>query len=879
MRAARRAGRNALVDKGRPGALDAVRRDDAEELLPLALSQPQQALAIANRLIEEQTDPRLRSVAHQAAGIVLREAGEHEAAVLHLNQALKAAGSSGDSARVGDVLATLGVALVVAGRTRAGLTRFNQALSHTQGLDQARVRLRRANALLVLGRPTEALADLKLALSLTRRGRDRLWEGRCLVHRSWAMWSLGHPREAESDALHAERLLLAAGQHHEAAWVLNNLAYYTFYLGDLPRALTLVDAAERRFAEAGQVPPHPAETRCRILLTAGLAPEALDAAVTVAADSTVPQHIRAELLLVAAAAALVVGDTDRSITLADEAAAACSAQRRDSWLIRARFVKAQAMAATGGSERRDLQGAVRLATRLTNERAPEAPLAHLLAGRLALRLSGWGPTADRELRSAASARHTGSALTRSTGWLAAALRYAAVADNRGLMHACRRGLDALDDYRVSFGDTELRALATDQGRELSDLALAIAVGSKRNRDLLWWAERWRATALAATPIRPADDPELAAALAGAREAGARLADPSADGAVAARAAQDRNRHEAAVRRRTRQLAGTVGSAVTVDVADLVAAVGSDALVSLVDVRGCLYAVLVANGRVTRHEVGPTANALRESEFARFTLRRTAYGRPTRLAKVGALAQAALLGGLAAKLPERVVVVPPAALHATPLGLLPALAQARLSVAPSARLWLQARARPKPRSRKVTFVTGPGLSSEATEAATVSTSYAGATLLSGHDATVAATVPALEGARLAHVAAHGTFRSDAPMFSSLHLADGPLFIHDLDRLRHPPHTLILSACDAGDTAAVGVDEGLGLVTSLLGLGTSAVLASVVPVNDAATIPVMALLHSRLAVGADLPSALRDARSQTQGDPAALASAMSFTAWAP
>ena len=406
-----------------------------------------------------------------------------------------------------------------------------------------------------------------------------------------------------------------------------------------------------------------------------------------------------------------------------------------------------------------------------------------------------------------------------------------------------------------------------------------ACDTGQSRKLLWWSERWRATALAATPVHPPQDAELAAALAAARDAGARLADPSADAAAIARAERDRTRHEAAVRRRTRQLGGVAGSSVGIDIAELVAAVGSDALVSLVDVRGRLYAVHVTNGRVTRHEVGPSSTALRESEFARFSLRRTAYGRSADLAKVGAAAQSALLGGLAARLPERVVLVPPAALHAAPWGLLPAFAETRLSSAPSARLWLQARARPKPRTHKVTFVTGPGLTSEATEAATVSTSYAGATVLSGDDATVAATVPALEGARLAHIAAHGSFRADAPMFSSLHLADGPLFIHDLDRLRHPPHTLVLSACDAGDTAAVGVDEGLGLVTSLLGLGTSAVLASVVPVNDQATIPVMAAVHSRLAAGDDLASALRQARIETRGGPAAYASAVSFTAWAP
>ena len=810
----------------------------------------------------------------------MRESGERAAAARYLDRALQAAREVGDAARVGDVLATIGVTLVNGGRTRAGLARLDEALAQTQGLAQARVRVRRAHALMVLGRAADAMGELKPALATARRYGDRLWQGRCLVVRTWALGTLGRIAEAERDAHQAETLLAGVGQLHEAAWCANNLAYLSFYSGNLPRALELVEAAEQRFQEAGQVPPHSAETRCRILLTAGLAPEALETAVGAVADPTVPPPIRAEFLLVAASASLALGDSERSMALAQDAVAACSAQQRAGWVARARFVKAQAAWSVGAGNAGDLDQAVSLAAALTQQLAPEAPLAHLLAGRLALRLGGRARTADRELLSAAAARHTrGAALTRSTGWLAHALRCADRADTPGLLRACRHGLDALDEYRIAFGDTELRALASDQGRELAELAVCTAAESRGPRELLWWSERWRATALTSIPVHPPEDPALAAALAGARDAGARLADPGADAAAVARAERDRGRHEAAVRRRTRQLAGTTGSAVTVDVADLVAAVGSDALVSLVDVRGVLCAVLVTNGRVTRHEVGAARTALRESEFARFTLRRTAYGRPTNLAKVGALAQAALIGDLAATLPERVVVVPPASLHAAPWGLLPAFAQTRLSVAPSARLWLQARARPTLRARKVTVVTGPGLSSEASEATTVSSSYAGATVLSGDEATVEATVSALEGAWLAHLAAHGTFRADAPMFSSLHLADGPLYIHDLDRLRHPPHTLILSACDAGDTAAVGVDEGLGLVTSLLGLGTSAVLASVVPVNDQATIPVMALVHRRLAAGAELPSALRDARVEMRGDPTAYAAAVSFTAWAP
>ena len=48
-------------------------------------------------------------------------------------------------------------------------------------------------------------------------------------------------------------------------------------------------------------------------------------------------------------------------------------------------------------------------------------------------------------------------------------------DVRGVWHACRRGLDALDDHRATLGSTELRARASVRGDELARLALTHAV--------------------------------------------------------------------------------------------------------------------------------------------------------------------------------------------------------------------------------------------------------------------------------------------------------------------------------------------------------------------------------------------------------------------
>jgi CHAT domain-containing protein len=128
-----------------------------------------------------------------------------------------------------------------------------------------------------------------------------------------------------------------------------------------------------------------------------------------------------------------------------------------------------------------------------------------------------------------------------------------------------------------------------------------------------------------------------------------------------------------------------------------------------------------------------------------------------------------------------------------------------------------------------------------------------------------------------VAAHGTFRSDNPLFSSLQMSDGPLTVHDIERLHRPPHRLLLSSCDSGLGATAGADELLGLASALIALGTAGLLASVVPVNDAATVPLMVAVHGRLREGATLAQALHQARRWLgDSDPVLAATGMSFVA---
>ena len=151
--------------------------------------------------------------------------------------------------------------------------------------------------------------------------------------------------------------------------------------------------------------------------------------------------------------------------------------------------------------------------------------------------------------------------------------------------------------------------------------------------------------------------------------------------------------------------------------------------------------------------------------------------------------------------------------------------------------------------RVVLVGGPRLSTGATEVRRLAKRYPEAVVLAGGEATSERVLAAMDGARLVHVAAHGTFRSDSPLLSALELDDGPLTVYDLERLGRAPHRVVLSSCNSAIGAPSGADELLGVVSALMTLGSVGVVASVVPVHDPGTVPFMLALHRLMQ---DLPA---------------------------
>ena len=134
------------------------------------------------------------------------------------------------------------------------------------------------------------------------------------------------------------------------------------------------------------------------------------------------------------------------------------------------------------------------------------------------------------------------------------------------------------------------------------------------------------------------------------------------------------------------------------------------------------------------------------------------------------------------------------------------------------------------------------------------STTGPSSILGPAATGAACIGLLGRADLVHVACHGHFRTDNPMFSALHLADGPLIVHDLERLDRLPETVVLPACSVANTKALQGGTLLGLASALTTLGACNVIAPLTPINDAAAVVVMQRLHEALVSGSTPSAAL-------------------------
>lgn len=846
-----------------------------------ALSRPRHTLTVAERVLANSRDLGERSFAAQARGIALRELGDVHAALRQLQSAAGEAAEVGD-ARLADVEASLAVTLVVAGRTRDALTRLDAALGTASGPAAARIRVRRGSLLGELGRPVEAATELRAAARTLRRAGDVTWESRALLNLAQAHIEMGDTTRADAILAQAEQLLIGSERSFEAASARQKRSIVATLEGRVPDALAHLDQAEAWLADAGTQSAELHGVRADALLSAGLFADALGSAEAAVAQLRRPGSsptYRASALVRASQAALAVGNAQLARDHAREAGRLFAAHGLERGRTQARLGAARARYAGGERNRRLLHELAALADDAARQRMVEAFEAHLLAGELALEIDERA-TAARHLAIAGRARRHRSDLSKVLGWRAAALSAGAAGRDSVLLNACDRGLQVLDHHQLTLGATETRVAATTHGRPLVAMALRAALRTGDPRVIFRWSDRWRATALALPPVRHQSDAEFTALLARLRLTRSRIGEATLTGQSVAGLERDLRELEDQVRRHALRTSAIHSDAARrADVDELLAGLGEARVVEIFSA-GDVVHVLVATATSVRHHVaGRYSTAKGSARLAEFALRQAAGPTPpafvrTALRQLGSALEKQLLGDAAADLDGGpVVVVPPGELSSAPWGLLPSLRSRAFSVAPSAATWLAAR-RTVPVTGGVTLVAGPRLQNADSEIDAVAARYPGATVIHADAADTDDVLAALDGATLAHIAAHGAFRSDNPMFSSLTMRDGPLTVFDLQRLERAPYRLVLSSCNTGAAAASGADELLGMISALIPLGTAGLVASPAPVSDEAAVPFATAVHTRLAAGESTAEALCAARSEAADELGAMGLACSF-----
>ncbi len=846
----------------------------ADEIILSATVEPAVAVKWGQEHLAnlEPSDHVERSKTLRAMSLAARYSNQIVESIRYAEQAADEGAESGSEELEYMARLTMSGSLAINGWFEEALEVIESSLGKvTDPLLSARFRYQRGGVLVVLGRNPEAVEVFTSVLPVFREFEDQSSEGLALGQLGSLLVEEGELDRAEGYLKEAMELALATEDLVSVSGIEHNLGELAAYRGDIPAALEQLTRSDERYMEfsGATAPQHVA--RCEVLLGVGLYREALELAGRIAIWNQTHGDLEHEVnaLVVACQAALLGNNPARAAELAgqvierlgptSEAVRALEAKRV---LIETRF-ELEGPVQEQGTE------AASLAERLAADGHPVAAgQAHLLAGRVAIAL-GDRVAAEENLGRVMSVS-SGPAETRIQAWLARALLALSKGDGRGADAAARAGMRLLARYQAALGATDLRTGLERQGEELAGIGIGLALDSRRARRVFQWMERTRAGALRHRPVNPERDRNTRGLLEELRrlEAGMRNSDGPLDPEMARRrrVLQDRiaNAH-----RTTR---GNAGQTDSVDLEELSDALDECTLVEIGTHGDRMFAVVSGHRRWQFVDLGSVSGVLAELGHVRFALRRAAVrGRalePEALDRLSAM----VLGDIVPA--DQVVIVPPPRLMALPWAALPDLRGRTVTVSPSAHMWLTATGEVG-RHGNVFAVAGPDLDHAADEARKVAGEYRVSSLAIEDLATVDSVRSSLEGVSIAHLACHAVFQSENPMFSSLRLHDGDLYVYDIERLERPPQVVVLSACDSGYTETRAGDELAGLTSALLSMGTANVVASIGLVPDAGTtVDLMVEFHAGLVAGLTPAQALIRAQTPRLAEPETFVSAASF-----
>jgi CHAT domain len=787
------------------------------------------------------------------------------------------------------------------GRTEYGLSLLDLAEEMTAADDRGILLSQRALLLMRTWQAGQALRFFNEAMPLLEDYPDPVVLARALLNRGFLHLNVGGVHRARPDFARSQCIAAEAGNEALAAKAAHNLGCCDLLVGDIPAALRRFTAAADGFRRAApQWLPVLATDKARALLAVGLTAEAmteLGDAITAFRRQRLDQDL-AQAELAQAQAALAAGALAAARRSASAARRRFRRQGNDACAQLAELTALRARFAVPGRLGPIADEAALLAARLRGcGLGNDADLAELLAARALIARRRAGAARQR----LAAVRRAGVSTSLEVSLLRRLAR-AELAELEGqpatMLAELRAGLDLVGVRRSSLGSVDLQTATGALGADLAAAGLRQALNRGSAAAVFAWLERARGQAFRATPVRPPADPRAAEILAELRQLSYLIRSAELTGqrdpAVIAR----RARLQREIRERSWQAVGpgapggsggaaARGGRGTLGAITAALSAGELTLVSIVARDDVLHGVVVNGGGVRLIRLGDAEAAAEAARRLAADLDTLAGRRlPARLEAViresisrqTDVLTAEIVAPLRARLGDTgVVIVPTGALAGIPWHLLPDFRGRPVTVCPSASAWLAASQHGPPTSTSASaseapavpaapapaapplLVEGPDLDHAAHEVTTIAGIYPGARLLLAESATVNATLRALDGAPLAHLAAHGHDDRENFLFSRLDLADGPLMAYDIQQLGTAPRQVILSACDVGRSVVRPGGEFLGFTAALLYIGTATVIASVARVTDDAAVAVMTAYHRSLAAGAQPARALAEAAS--------------------
>lgn len=655
---------------------------------------------------------------------------------------------------------------------------------------------------------------------------------------------------------------------------LHNLAYLEFLAGDLPLALRLMD-------EAGQIDADVSRgiwylDRARVLAESGLIREAdlalTDAAAIFRRDRLAQDLAEAELER--ARCALIAGDVSNARRLAASARDRFRRRGNDPWRRRAELVLLEGDLMAGRPGLRLVPPALRLSGELSAAGLPGPARTAALIAAEADMSAGRTDHAAEIFGGLTPCSRSDPVTLRLQDRLARARLAKQQGKRAEAARLVRRGLVDLARHQAGFGSVDLQTASAVHGRRLAQLGLELALERRAPAAVFAAAEQARSVSTRIRPVRPPSDSTAASLLAELRQVVEALRAVDQDRAAAAPLLRHRRELERAISARRWSQSGAGEAAPVAGMDDVQSALGaSDAtMVMYVEVGSALHAVVLGPDSARTASLGDVSPVLAQARRLHADLDVCAQPRlpnvlagPVRqsMRRSAEYLDSSLLRPLGLS-GGRLVIVSTGVLGQLPWGLFPSLSGVPVSVAASSTSWITARSRRAVSRRgSIVALAGPDLARASYEADGVAAQWPQGEVYREADSTCRQLREAMARASLVHVAAHGAHQTESPLFSSLRLADGVLFAHELDQAARTPDHVVLSACELGLATVRPGDEALGLTSVLLRLGTKAVVAGVARVGDEIAAETMIDYHRRLTAGVDSTAALAGAVAAADG----------------